>query len=96
MNKAETAEAIKVMQAYVDGAEIVLRDGNRLSELSSPTWNWAVWDYQVKPKPRTIWVNEYPHPISSLKAHSSKEEADEMGDLPRRVSCTQFREVLDD
>ena len=61
MNKEETIEAIKVMQAFVDGETITSRPMG-LNDVKSPTyatnpeWDWFSYIYEVKPKPRELWV----------------------------------------
>ena len=59
MNKKETAEAIKVMQAYVDGSEIELRvrHTDESWHHCDPVWHWQSYEYRVKSKARTFWVN---------------------------------------
>jgi hypothetical protein len=59
MNKEETIEAIKVMQAFVDGETITARPRYQLDSTTiakSPAWNWSDTLYEVKPKPREAWV----------------------------------------
>ena len=64
MNKEQTKECIRIMQAFVDGKAVQYRysdaaewfDANGLSELS---WNWIAYDYRIKPEPKIIYVNEY-------------------------------------
>lgn len=64
MNKKETAEAIEVMQAYVDGAEI---EGMYRSVATAypgefrddvvPDFNWMNYEYRIKSaKPREFWL----------------------------------------
>jgi len=77
MNREETKELIKVMQAYVDGEIVQVRhqaDPDRLwvDCVCSPDWFFHNHEYRIKPKPRIIWVNEYPHDIC---AHTSKDRA---------------------
>ena len=52
MTREETIEAIKVMQAFVDGAEIQ-RDylGVSRIDVDDPGWNWFNYTYYIKPKP---------------------------------------------
>jgi len=55
MTKQETIEAIKVMQAYVDGAEINCSERSDLEEtqhIRNPQWNWMSFVYVVKPTPK--------------------------------------------
>lgn len=79
MNKQETAEAIKVMQAFVDGEEIQLCEP--LSKLDSqvnwrdltgePGWVWHKFQYRIAPKPREFWITIEP-PGETLTAWSQK------------------------
>jgi hypothetical protein len=61
MNREETKELIKVMQAYVDGEIVQVRhqaDPDRLWAdcVCSPDWFFHNREYRIKPKPRIIWV----------------------------------------
>lgn len=59
MNKLETAQAIAVMQAFIDGKPCRYRPRNSyltkggwfsLAEAGSPQWNWDLVEYQVVPE----------------------------------------------
>ncbi len=54
MNIEQTKEAIRVMQAFVDGKEVEFISRNDepywLSNFS-PTWDWLRCDYRIKPTP---------------------------------------------
>lgn len=53
----ETKEMIKVMQAYVDGAEIEIETSNAQWEvITEPGWVWDPWSYRAKPQPRTLYA----------------------------------------
>ena len=57
MNREETIAAIKVMQAFVDGAEIEVSPRHSDEWVASgPDWSWKVCDYRIKPKPLELWV----------------------------------------
>lgn len=50
-NKEKTKEYIKVMQAYVDGAEIdvKIKNGENWVDVgASPSWDWGTFDYRIK------------------------------------------------
>jgi hypothetical protein len=51
MNKEQTIEAIKVMQAFVDGKEVQARHVGleRWDTIISPKWNLEDCEYQIKP-----------------------------------------------
>ncbi len=60
MNVEETKEAIKVMEAFVDGEEIEfdLGDGwQSYLKHNTPSWNWGEIAFRTKPKPLECWVN---------------------------------------
>ena len=53
MNKEQTIEAIRVMQAFVDGKEVEWRyrsiEGWDTIITISPKWNWEDCEYRIKP-----------------------------------------------
>ena len=51
MNSQNTIEAIKVMQAFVDGFPIDCAERHNLKwgETLSPVWNWNNFTYRIKP-----------------------------------------------
>ena len=51
MNLEETIEAIRVMDAWVDGKSIECAERNNLKwgDTFSPVWNWNVYTYRIKP-----------------------------------------------
>jgi len=74
MNRAETAEAIKVMQAWVNGATVqtacVSADDWRDSDY--PQWAWTCRKYRTKPAPKVVpWTAETECPHCSGKINLS-------------------------
>ena len=54
MNIEQTIEAIRVMQAYVDGKEVEVKGvltGSVWMPAGVPYWNWQMIDYRIKPTP---------------------------------------------
>jgi hypothetical protein len=53
MNIEQTKEAIRVMQAFVDGKGVIYRHvGTAIWDtLNSPKWNWDDCEYRIKPTP---------------------------------------------
>ena len=50
MNIEQTKEAIRVMQAYVDGNEVEFKWGSMdWNSTDKPEWNWSAYDYRIKP-----------------------------------------------
>lgn len=66
MNRPTTSEAIKVMQAYIDGKTIQGRPHSLGWQTEKapwedlawdPAWDWKVYEYRIKPdKPRERWI----------------------------------------
>lgn len=54
MDRKETAERIKIMQAFVDGKQIEFKDCmGRWCEVKNPLWNWDnERDYRIKSEPK--------------------------------------------
>lgn len=77
MTRDETIEAIKVMQAYVDGETVQFQRGDIWRSMGDwPAWNFETTKYRIKPPPAELWVNfhdEYAIPL----AYRSKEEAEQ-------------------
>lgn len=62
MNIEQTKEAIKLMQAFVDGKEVELRYNGKWASNDSPSWNWSGCIYRIKPTPvlRSWTADEVP------------------------------------
>ena len=55
MTREQTIEAIRVMQAFVDGKELeVLSPFGKWERATAPRWQWNDTDYRIKP---TQWTN---------------------------------------
>jgi hypothetical protein len=72
MTKDETREAIKVMQAYVDGSEIEIKgdyDGDDAWECGEePEWDFISNNYRIKPEPREWWIDR-----NTYQAYANRE-----------------------
>jgi hypothetical protein len=52
MTKEQTIEAIRVMQAFVDGKEVRYKaPNNEWLPTNNPAWNWFDCEYRIKPTP---------------------------------------------
>ena len=60
-------------------------------DASNPIWDWATYDYRVKPEPRRIWVNMYDDHRGF--AHPSREQANARAGN-HRDECVEFVEVV--
>lgn len=95
-----TKEKIAVMQAFVDGKPIEICEvgGNWISlhpdwKGQEVCWNWEEYDYRVAPpKPKEIWVNEYP---SYLVVHHAKDAALKNAFPDATRKAVLYREVVE-
>lgn len=59
MTREETIEAIKVMQAWVDGEKVQVRSlyasSDEWHDICLLRWNFAGNQYRIKPKPLEVW-----------------------------------------
>jgi hypothetical protein len=52
MTKEQTIEAIRVMQAFVDGKEVeVFSPDQKWGRTPAPSWGWDYTQYRIKPTP---------------------------------------------
>ena len=51
MNIEQTKEAIRVMQAFVDGKELEHRYNGKWVKIHVPRWDWDNTEYRIKPTP---------------------------------------------
>lgn len=90
-------EKIAVMQAAADG-KVIQTDFQRAGtwvDNPSPTWDWGVCDYRVKPRePKVIYVNEYAHFASA--AHLYKDHAIRAANSTVVRKAVKYREVIED
>lgn len=97
MNIEETKEAIKVMQAFVDGKIVQYKQPALdcwydLVDIN-PIWNWGCVNYRIKPEPKEIWVNEYDGCWGIV--HGTKEEAKNRADRDATRKAVRYREVME-
>ena len=63
MTPEQTIEAIRVMQAFVDGKEVEYKRHDKFWMLTTlPLWNWNSIEYRIKPTPalRSWTADEVP------------------------------------
>ena len=52
MNIEQTKEAIRIMQAYVDGKEVeAMNPAGNWERATTPRWSWCDRQYRIKPTP---------------------------------------------
>lgn len=105
MNREQTIEAIKVMQAWVDGKTIQVKgDGDTTwadagsveIESRQPGWQWKTNVYRIKPEPRTVYLAEFSNGALDrhlLDEHEVRRYADPRM-IPTRL--VKFVEVMED
>jgi len=49
MNKEQTIEAIRIMQAFVDGKDVESMYDGKWAKIWVPRWNWDDTEYRIKP-----------------------------------------------
>ena len=78
MDREETIEAIKVMQAFVDGEDILVNEQSvKYNAIHSELgWNWIAFKYKVKPKPIERWITVYDTGLTGSCVFTSKEECE--------------------
>lgn len=96
MDAQRAKELLPIIQAFADGKQIqfksVCKNKWEWKDVEDPQW-FDRNEYRVKPEPKEVWVNEYPS--GSMFGYSSKYLADE-SKVYGRVSCTHYREVIED
>jgi hypothetical protein len=53
-----SSQIIEVVQAFMDGKQIQIRERGRLkwTDRDYPRWNFEACEYRVKPEPLVIWM----------------------------------------
>jgi len=92
-----TAEKIKVMQAFEDGAEIELAIGDsEWDPAGTPEWDWIHFNYRVAEKPpRDIWVIGHPS-NGGCYGYATKGTANEHRSSLDTVDAVHYRRVGDE
>lgn len=88
-----TKEQMAVMKAYMDGEDIECHyEGGWGDVAGEPAWTWGVYEYRVKRKPETIFVNMYEHGYG--RPHKTSDKArDQASDNAIRTAI-EFKEVI--
>lgn len=70
MTREETKEAIKVMQAYVDGKEIEVKTHNHYYDVK-PIWNWEddVKIFRIKPELKLRPYKNMEECVNAMREH---------------------------
>ena len=88
MTREQTIEAIRVMQAYVDGKEVEFKWMSKdWNSTDKPEWNWSAYDYRIKPTatlrpwtadevPLGAWMRSKHNPQDRMLIHWVNSQAD--------------------
>ena len=94
-----TTEMIAVLQAFERGEAIQYRNRNSKKwRPVNPIWNFSLYDYRARPRPREWWINVYSKDALTFFRHDSRANADEanMRAGGQRIECVHMGEGLDD
>lgn len=100
MDAQRAKELLPIIQAFADGKQIqfksVCKNKWEWKDVEDPQW-FDRNEYRVKPEPKEVWVNEYlsGHMSGHRFGYATKSEADHAAGI-NRVSCSLYREVIED
>ena len=67
-----TKEMIEVMQAYDRGEQIEFMDCSRKwKDTTNPIWDWARYDYRIKPKPKFVPFDTAEEFLAAQRVHGN-------------------------
>ncbi len=92
MNREDTRKAIKVMRAYVNGAEMEYKHpyGKKWVQLSRGgdlSWDWSSVKYRIKLQPREFWL--FPVSNGELRVGRAHQHIDDFANV------IKVREVIE-
>lgn len=97
MDKAQTLEAIKVMQAFAEGKEIervfLCSPGGPWPTDSAPYWNWSANQYRIKAQPVEYWSTLYEDNTLAGFCYRLRSSAEEAAKHLRNGRVVLLREV---
>lgn len=85
-----TREKVAVMQAYLDGKTIELKQKRDVVWFqwpgeNEPSWDWDEFHYRITPVVHEVWTNIY----NKHGGYKTKEEADR-GAARGRIACVKL------
>ena len=92
MTREQAKELLPIITAFANGEDVEIRTTKGWMSLDKPHFEGTISDYRIAPKPRKVWVNEYPgFPLThSLCFHDTKEQADEEAGS-NRIACYELK-----
>lgn len=93
MNKNNARDYLPLVQALADGLVIQYQktDGTWIDNVEF-SFDWPARRYRVKPKPKEVWITEYPN--GEVFSHANEESALFGRSQPTGV-IRRYREVLE-
>jgi hypothetical protein len=91
MTRKHWKELLPVITAFANGEDVQFDSGIRWTTVTEATFEAHPQFYRIAPKPRKVWVNEYPgFPASRCFCfHLTKEQADhDAGN--NRIACHEI------
>ena len=76
MTREQTIEAIRIMQAFVDGKEVEFKWMSKdWDSTDKPEWNWSAYDYRIKPTTtiRSWTADEVPLGMQMRSKHNPQD-----------------------
>jgi hypothetical protein len=74
MNIKQTKEAIRIMQAFVDGKELQSMYDGKWASVTTPRWNWDDTLYRIKPTPVLRPWTSHEVPLGAQMRDVSKQD----------------------
>jgi hypothetical protein len=89
MTREEAKELLPIITAFANGEEVQLYrpSENAWALKDNPDFTALPSDYRIAPKPRTVWVNEYPN--SEFVTWDSHKTADLQAGVTR-IACHEI------
>ena len=94
MNREQAKELLPIIAAFANGGDIQYLNNfdTWVPNNQCPEFTGNPSRYRIAPKPRKVWVNEYPAQYggdAQLIAHTSKDIADRLA-TDNRVACYEI------
>lgn len=92
MTREHAKELLPIITAFANGEDIQMWEADKWWPNNEPMFNLPISRYRIAPKPRKVWVNEYPAQYggdAQLLTHPSREIADRLATV-RRVACYEL------
>jgi hypothetical protein len=91
MTREHAKELLPIITAFANGEDVQGFEAlcNEWITLPRPTFNDCPKAYRIAPKPRKVWVNEYPQGLA-LHCFPTRSEADLSDYNKTRIACYEL------